>query len=88
MARKEDAEKKTLDALKAEKRVMVYLPSSEYGPAWVGSINGVPIMIGTDQQVEVSESVAALIANNRATLRQSAIRYRTYEGDGTKVGEM
>ena len=85
---KKDDEKSLLKALKAEEKTTIYLPASEYGDAWVDSINGVRVVLGTDQMLEVPKAVAELIENNRATLKQSMDALKVFNADtGKKIAE-
>lgn len=85
---KKTEEKDVLKALKAEEKATIYLPAAEYGDAWVGSINGVRVVLGTDQMLEVPKAVAELIENNRATLKQSMDALKVFNADtGKKIAE-
>ena len=75
------------EILAAEEKVHVYLPATKYGSVWEGSINGYPIILGTDQDLMVPKSVAALIANNDALRKKTLDDFKKYGGKGFKMRE-
>lgn len=81
--------KKTIkELLAAEPRVHIYLPAAKYGSVWEGSIGGYPIILGTDQDIMVPESVAALIRNNDDLRKKTQKEFEKYtRGGGVKLRE-
>ena len=90
METKKPTTKKNLtveEVLAAEEKVHIYLPSTKYGVVWEGSINGCPIVLGTDQDLMVPKSVAEHIKNNDDLRKKSAEDFRKYGGKGFKMRE-
>lgn len=81
------AKKSTEEILAAEKKVHVYLPSAKYGLVWEGFINGYRITLGTDQDLKVPESVAALIGNNDDLRKKAQETFAKYTKGGVKLRE-
>lgn len=75
----------TGERLRAEPRVSVVIQDDGRGH-WEGGINGHFFRIRTGEPVELPESLAKLIAENRAVLRESAKRVAAFRGEGKRLG--
>lgn len=76
----------TGERLRAEPKVTVVIQDDGRGGYWEGGINGHFFRIRTGEPVELPESLAKLIAENRAVLRESARRVAAFWGEGKRLG--
>lgn len=76
----------TQKALAAQPKVRIYIPSER--DVWEGSINGLTLLIKTNQFVSVPRDVATLIENNTKVLRDSAKAMEKFNDGGPKVATL
>ena len=72
--------------LKKEKKVAVILPKDGKGEFWEGGINGHFFRIRKGQTVEVPKSLAKLMEQNDATIREMEKIAEEFQGEGQQVG--
>ena len=65
-----------------EKTVSVYVPSDGTGAFLEGALNGVSFRIPTDTAVEIPESIAAVIAESRRAVKESARAVESFARNG------
>jgi len=73
-------------ALRAEPRVRLSIAPDNLGGYWEGGINGHFFRIRTGVEVEVPQSLAALIAQSARVRVEAERAVNAYRGRGRKVG--
>ena len=76
----------TQQALSAQPKVRIFIPSDR--DVWEGSINGLTLLIKTNEYVSVPQDVATLIENNTKVLRDSAKAMEKFNDGGPKVATL
>ena len=71
--------------LRQEPKVTVTIQDNGTGNYWEGGINGHFFRIRVGEAVELPQSLATLIAENRAVLQQSEARVKPFRGAGKKL---
>ena len=73
----------TQKALAAQPKVRIYIPSER--DVWEGSINGLTLLIKTNQFVSVPRDVATLIENNTKVLGTPRKRWKNLMTAGPRL---
>ena len=84
-AKKQTASAKT--GAERKRTVTVYIPSDGTGAFLEGALNGVSFRIPTDTAVEIPENIAAVIAESRRTVKESARAVEAFaKNGGSRIG--